>query len=189
MTKKNNNHFLLKNQIKFMNTNPIHENLSISKTFTKCGQFSTIFTHLKKTDASREKLNDLHMANSSTPLNRAFFIRNLRTSKENALSVLLSMVGRKGQPLAVGCLPYVAVSHPFTLYRQTVRSLAVDMKNLHMGLSQMLYKFILLGKNRLHLTILADSEQQARNRLTLTRAICYARINPNHNRTLGGAYV
>ncbi|WP_406812355.1 ash family protein [Histophilus somni] len=96
-----------------------------------------------KSTTGRRKLNDLLMAKDSTPLNnRAFFVRSLRTPNENASSVLLSMVGRIGQPLAVGCVPLVAVSYPDTLYRQAVGSKAVDMKNLQMGLSQMLFDIL-----------------------------------------------
>ncbi|MBB5152177.1 ash family protein [Histophilus somni] len=148
--------------------------------FTKCGQFFTISTHLNKASASREKLKNTKA--NSTP-QACFFIRNLRTPKINLAIDLFSMVERKGQPLAVGYVPLYVVSHPFTLYRPTVRSLAESLLNITKDTAKMLYKFILLGENRLHLTILADSEQQARNRLILTRAICYARINPNHHRT------
>ncbi|WP_078218567.1 ash family protein [Canicola haemoglobinophilus] len=152
--------------------------------FTKCGQFSTISPHLKKTDVSRDKLIK-EKANNRTP-QACFFIRNLRTPKINLAIDLFSMVERKGQRLGVGCFPFLAVCHPFMLYRPTVTSLAESLLKLEKDTAKMLYKFILLGKNRLHLTILANSEQQARNRLNLTRAICYARINPNHHRTLGG---
>ncbi|WP_249962274.1 ash family protein [Histophilus somni] len=140
-----------------------------------------------KSTTGRRKLNDLLMANDSTPLNnRAFFVRSLRTPNENALSVLLSMVGRIGQSLRLAVFPLVAVSYPDTLYRQAVGSKAVDMKNLLMGLSQMLYKFMLLGKNRLKIAIRAKSIQQARQQLNLTQhqAVFVARIN-----TKGGLYV
>ncbi|WP_179108112.1 ash family protein [Rodentibacter pneumotropicus] len=72
------------------------------------------------------------MANSNTPLNRVIFVCNTRTPQTmagfvscNQKPIILSMVERNGQPLAVGCVPLVAVSHPVTFYRQTVRSLAV----------------------------------------------------------------
>lgn len=80
-----------------------------------------------KSVTSRRKLNNIPKANRSTP-KRAIFVCSERTPKENALSVLLSMVGRKGQPLAVGCFPLVAVSYPFTLYRQAVGSKAESLK-------------------------------------------------------------
>lgn len=159
--------------------------------FTKCGQFSNISPHLKKTDAEPGNSNNQSLANSSTPFNRAFFIRSTRTPKEHALSVLLSMVTCSGKGFALCCVPVIAVFQPVIRYRQfkSLETLTAVTLKQFTGVTKMFYKFILLGKNRLHLTILADSEQQARNRLTLTRAICYARINPNHHRTLGGAYV
>ena len=126
----------------------------------------------QKTIASREKLNYLHMANDSTPQNRAFFVRNIRTPKEFADFVLSnlkihSMVERNG-PSLTGCFPYVAVSHPVTFCRPTVRSLAVVPKNKHMELTQM-YQFIFAAIRRTDLTnhiqkirITADTEQAAR---------------------------
>ncbi|WP_262054211.1 ash family protein [Haemophilus parainfluenzae] len=85
--------------------------------------FVNISTQSQKTIASRRKLNHLTLANDSTPLNRAFFVRNIRTPQELADFVLfnlkiLSMVVRNGQPLAVGCFPMLAVSYPITRYRQ-----------------------------------------------------------------------
>ncbi|MGR6646284.1 host cell division inhibitor Icd-like protein [Avibacterium paragallinarum] len=93
------------------------------------------------------------MANSSTPLNRAFFVRNVRTPKENALGVFLSMVGRNRQPLEVGCLPVKAVFHPVTFYRQTVESLAVTSKNLFTGVTAMKHRIsspVHLNINTIH---------------------------------------
>ena len=88
----------------------------------------------EKVIASRGKLNYLPEANDSTPLNRAFFVRNIRTPKEyadfvfNLNPIILSMVERNG-PSLTGCLPLVAVFHPVMLYRPTVESLAVVPKN------------------------------------------------------------
>ena len=75
-----------------------------------------------KSNASREKLN-FQMANNSTP-NRAFFVRAIYLSNKNSVifDKLFPMVERNGQPLAVGCFPFEAVSHPVTFYRPTVRS-------------------------------------------------------------------
>ncbi|MFQ1014520.1 ash family protein [Avibacterium paragallinarum] len=129
-----------------------------------------------KSKASRGKLNKLQLANS-TPLNRAFFVRIFRTPKENALGVFLSMVERNRKGLALCRFPIVAVFHPVTFYRQTVESLAVAFNNLQLELSIMLYKFLLLGEKRLKIAILANSEQEARQRLQLsTNAVCFARI-------------
>ena len=78
------------------------------------------------------------------------------------------MVERNGQPFAVGCFPLVAVSHPVTFYRPTVRSLAVDSENLSQESTQM-YQFIFAAIRRTDLTnhikkirITADTEQAAR---------------------------
>ena len=128
----------------------------------------------KKTIASREKLNYLTLANDSTPLNRAFFVRNIRTPKEyadficNLNPIILSMVVRNGQSLLAGCFPMLAVSHPVTHYRPTVRSLAVVPENLTLELTQM-KQFIFAAIRRTDLTnqiqkirITADTEQAAR---------------------------
>ena len=135
--------------------------------------FGIMNTQSEKVIASRGKLNYLHMANNSTPFNRAFFVRNIRTPKEFADFVLSnlkvhSMVERSGQPLAVGCFPVKAVFHPVTFYRPTVESLAVVSKNLLLETTQM-YQFIFAAIRRTDLTnhiqkirITADTEQAAR---------------------------
>ena len=87
----------------------------------------------QKTTASRGKLNKL-LVNDSMPLNRAFFVRNIRTPKEyadfvfNLNPIILSMVARNRQPFAVGCFPITTVFHPVTFYRPTVESLVVVSK-------------------------------------------------------------
>ena len=141
--------------------------------FTKCGQICDYVHALAKSKASREKLNYLTLANDSTPQNRAFFVRNIRTPKEyadfvfNLNPIILSMGERNGQSLT-GCLPMLAVSHPVTFYRPTVRSLAVDSENLTLESTQM-YQFIFAAIRRTDLTnhiqkirITADTEQAAR---------------------------
>ena len=141
--------------------------------FTKCSQICDYVHALAKSKASREKLNYL-LANDSTPQNRAFFVRNIRTPKEYAdfalhlTPIILSMVERNGQPLAVGCFPVKAVSHPVTFYRPTVRSLAVDSEKILLESTQM-YQFIFAAIRRTDLTnhiqkirITADTEQAAR---------------------------
>ena len=140
--------------------------------FTKCGQICDYVHVLAKSKTSREKLNHLTLANDSTPFNRAFFVRNIRTPKEFADFVLSnlkihSMVERDRQSLT-GCLPMLAVSHPVTFYRPTVRSLAVVPENLTLESTQM-YQFIFAAIRRTDLTnhiqkirITADTEQAAR---------------------------
>ena len=149
-----------------------YENNYNSFHFTKCGQICDYVHVLAKSKTSREKLNHLTLANDSTPFNRAFFVRNIRTPKEFADFVLSnlkihSMVERDRQSLT-GCLPMLAVSHPVTFYRPTVRSLAVDSKNQLLESTQM-YQFIFAAIRRTDLTnqiqkirITADTEQAAR---------------------------
>lgn len=140
--------------------------------FTKCSQICDYVHALAKSKASREKLN-LLLANDSTPFNRAFFVRNIRTPKEFADFVLSnlkihSMVAHNRQPFAVGCFPVEAVSHPVMCCRPTVRSLAVVSKNLLLETTQM-YQFIFAAIRRTDLSnhlqkirTTADTEQAAR---------------------------
>ena len=145
----------------------------IKNTLQSAVKFGIIFSQSEKVIASREKLN-LYLANNSTPLDRAFFVRNIRTPKEyadfvfNLNPIILSMVERNGQPLVVGCFPCMAVCHPVMLYRPTVTSLAVDSENLYKESTQM-YQFIFAAIRRTDLTnhiqkirITADTEQAAR---------------------------
>lgn len=121
-----------------------------------------------KSTTSRRKLNNLTKANISTPFNRAFFIRSLRTSKISPAMDLFSMVGRKGQSLAVGCFPLLAVFLPLYVLPPVVGKLAVVFRNTNKGLSRMIYQFI--GISRQHydktkaeqIRILAENETQAR---------------------------
>ena len=117
-----------------------------------------------KSTTEPENSNDLSVANTSTPFYyRAFFVRSIRTPKENALSVLLSMVGRIGQRLIVGCFPCVAVFHPDTSYRQAWK-LAVVPEKHHMELSKMLYTFLFIH-SRLRISVFANSLTEAYSRL------------------------
>lgn len=156
-----------------------------------------------KSEAERDNSNR-HMANNSTPLTRAFFIRCTRTPKENALSVLLSMVACSGKGFALCCVPYVAVCHPVTRYRPiTVTSEAIAPINLHMELSAMkrfAFTFICVLRNTDTYTtqtvrLIANSETEARlqlpadYRLELDRPIAKIRLNPTAcDQTKGGIY-
>ena len=158
--------------------------------------FGIMNTQSEKVIASRGKLNYLHMANDSTPQNRAFFVRNIRTPKEyadfvfNLNPIILSMVERN-EPSMTGCLPYVAVFHLVTFYRPTVESLAVVPENKHMELTQM-YQFIFAAIRRTDLSnhlqkirITADSERNARAKLAREFVLVLAgRINLQSDRTL-----
>lgn len=151
--------------------------------------FGIMNTQSEKVIASRGKLNYLQLANDSTPLDRAFFVRNIRTPKEYADFVLhinpiiLSMVERN-EPSMTGCLPIVAVFHLVTFYRPTVESLAVDSENLQLESTQM-YQFIFAAIRRTDLSnhlqkirITADSERNARAKLASEFVLVLAgRIN------------
>ena len=150
-----------------------NENFYNLNTLQSAVKFGIIFLQSEKVIASRGKLNYLHQANDSTPQNRAFFVRNIRTPKEyadfvfNLNPIILSMVERNEQSLT-GCPPDVAVFHLVTFYRPTVESLAVVPINQHQELTQM-YQFIFAAIRRTDLTnhiqkirITADTEQAAR---------------------------
>ncbi|MFC2332815.1 MAG: host cell division inhibitor Icd-like protein [Haemophilus seminalis] len=150
----------------------------------------------EKVIASRGKLNYLPEANDSTPLNRAFFVRNIRTPKEyadfvfNLNPIILSMVERNG-PSLTGCLPLVAVFHPVMLYRPTVESLAVVLINQPKDTAEMIYKFLCVNRTQSHfnlcvISLNSTTEEQARLSLSADyRFIAVvARINPQNNRTL-----
>ena len=81
--------------------------------------FGIMNTQSEKVIASRGKLNIKLLANDSTPLDRAFFVRDIRTPKEyadfifNLNPIILSMVERNG-PSLTGCFPITTVFHPVT---------------------------------------------------------------------------
>ena len=164
--------------------------------FTKCGQICEYIYALAKSKVSRGKLNYLSQANDSTPLNRAFFVRNIRTPKEyadfvfNLNPIILSMVERN-EPSMTGCLPVMAVFHLVTLYRPTVESLAVVPENLYKDTAEMIYKFLCVNRTQAHfnlcvISLNSTTEEQARLSLSADyRFIAVmARINPQNNRTL-----
>ena len=174
--------YYINNEI-FYNSNPLQSAV----------KFGIISPQSEKVIASRGKLNYLLLANDSTPLNRAFFVRDIRTPKEyadfvfNLNPIILSMVERNEQSLT-GCLPKLAVFHLVTLYRPTVESLAVVPENLTLELTQM-YQFIfaLIRAPQIKIRLLADTEQQARSRFTDGDTLLFVgRINQNplkNNRT------
>ena len=178
-------HKYYSNNEKFYNLNPLQSAV----------KFGIISPQSEKVIASRGKLN-LYLANDSTPLNRAFFVRNIRTPQEFADFVLFnlkihSMVERNGQPLSVGCFPDMTVFHPVTFYRPTVESLAVVSKNQYLETTQM-YQFIFAAIRRTDLSnhlqkirITADSERNARAKLAREFVLVLAgRINLQSDRTL-----
>ena len=171
---------------KFHIYSSIDENFDKLQALQSAVNFGMIPLQSQKTIVSRGKLNLLQA--HSTP-KACFFMRNIRTSQELADFVLfnlmiLSMVGRNRQPLAVGCLPVMAVFHPVTSYRPTVESLAVVSENLLQETTQM-YQFIFAAIRRTDLTnhivkirINADTEQEARKPLAREFVLVLAgRIN------------
>lgn len=168
----------------------------LSNRFTTSSQNGIISPQSEKVIASREKLN-LYKANDSTPQNRAFFVRDIRTPKEFADFVFidqiyksLSMVERN-EPSMTGCLPCMAVSHLVTFYRPTVRSLAVVPENLYKDTAEMIYKFLCVNRTQSHfnlcvISLNSTTEEQARLSLSADyRFIAVvARINSQNNRTL-----
>ena len=171
-----------------------NENFYNLNTLQSAVKFGIIFLQSEKVIASRGKLNYLLLANDSTPLNRAFFVRDIRTPKEYADFVfnlnpsILSMVERNEQSLT-GCLPLLAVFHLVTFYRPTVESLAVVPENKHMELTQMhQFIFALIRAPQIKIRLLADNEQQARSRFTDGDTLLFVgKINQNplkNNRAL-----
>ena len=173
------------NDENFYNLNPLQSAV----------KFGIILSQSEKVIASRGKLN-LIKANDSTPQNRAFFVRNIRTPQEyadfvfNLNPIILSMVERNEQSLT-GCLPCMAVFHLVTLYRPTVESLAVVPENLYKDTAEMIYKFLCVNRTQAHfnlcvISLNSTTEEQARLSLSADyRFIAVvARINPQNNRTL-----
>lgn len=139
------------------------------KRFTKCGTFWHYLDVSAKSLAERGNSNNKSLANSSTPFNRAFFVRKVRTPKINPVMDLFSMVACDWQRLIVGCVPVIAVFHPVARYRPKAwKLLAVTLNKFITGVTQMIYQF--LGISRQHydrtkaeqIRIQADNEQQAR---------------------------
>ena len=171
-----------------------NENFYNTTTLQSAVKFGIISPQSEKVIASRGKLNYLLLANDSTPLNRAFFVRDIRTPKEyadfvfNLNPIILSMVERN-EPSLTGCFPVETVFHLVTFYRPTVESLAVVPENLLLELTQM-YQFIfaLIRAPQIKIRLLADNEQQARSRFTDGDTLLFVgRINQNpfkNNRTL-----
>ncbi|WP_049383372.1 MULTISPECIES: host cell division inhibitor Icd-like protein [Haemophilus] len=177
--------YYINNEI-FYNSNPLQSAV----------KFGIISPQSEKVIASRGKLNYLLLANDSTPLNCAFFVRDIRTPKEyadfvfNLNPIILSMVERN-EPSLTGCFPVETVFHLVTFYRPTVESLAVVPENLLLELTQM-YQFIFAAIRRTDLSnhlqkirITADNERNARAKLAREFVLVLAgRINLQSDRTL-----
>lgn len=150
----------------------IYRNVRMSQKFNfTSGQKSAIFCNAQeKSCAEPGNSNDLQLADSSTPLNRAFFVRSTRTPKERQETLRgserHSMVAcnGKGSPFAVFQLSQF--SSPLHVTAQTLESLAVAPQKSQLELSAMIYKFLTLtGTKRLKITISANSKAEALSRV------------------------
>lgn len=115
------------------------EILSLCLTISPCPLYA--FRTVAKSTVSRRKLNKLAKVNTSTPENRAFFVRSFRTPKKYGSSRLFSMVGRNRHAyawLVVLCYQY---SYPVTPYRPNCRKFSGSSSKLSKGLSAMIYLF------------------------------------------------
>lgn len=170
---------------------PTHTNQKEQKTLAYC--FKCVYIAFYNEPGNSK--NNLHKANNSTPifLIRAFFVCCSSTPKKRYNIAVFSMVACSGKGFALCCVPCVAVFQPVASYRQiSLETEAIVLFNLSQGLSAMIYKFLLLGKNRLTIRIRANSEAEARQRLQLSNnALCIARFNDNLtacNQVKGGIY-
>ena len=172
-----------------------NENFYNLNTLQSAVKFGIIFLQSEKVIASRGKLN-LYKANDSTPLNRAFFVRDIRTPQNKLrilfqhLSTIYSSMVERNEPSMTGCLPCMAVFHLVTFYRPTVESLAVVPENLYKDTAEMIYKFLCVNRTQAHfnlcvISLNSTTEEQARLSLSADyRFIAVvARINPQNNRT------
>ena len=139
------------------------ENISFLKS--KNSIYSILVVAKSTTEPENSNINQL--ANSSTPSNRAFFVRSIRTPKENVISIILPMVAcnGKGSPFAVFQLKQFL--SPLHVTAQTLRSLAVALNKLQLELSAMIYKFLLLGSQRLKITVRANNKAEALSKVKI----------------------
>ena len=173
------------NDENFYNLNPLQSAV----------KFGIISLQSQKTIAEPRNSTYLHTA-QSTP-KACFFMRDIRTPQNKLrilfqhLSTIYSSMVERNEPSLTGCLPVMAVSHLVTLYRPTVRSLAVDSENLSQDTAEMIYKFLCVNRTQSHfnlcvISLNSTTEEQARLSLSADyRFIAVvARINPQNNRTL-----
>ncbi|MDO4431399.1 MAG: host cell division inhibitor Icd-like protein [Lonepinella koalarum] len=161
------------------------ENISFLKS-----ENSIYSTHaVAKSTAEPANSNNQTLANSSTPLTRAFFVRSTRTPKERHKKACSSMVAcsGKGSPFAV--FQSSQFCSPLHVTAQPLQSLAVAPQNLTLELSAMMYQFIFAAIRRTDLTnqihkirISATSELEARKALARDFVLVLAgRINLQNN--------
>ncbi|MDO4430325.1 MAG: host cell division inhibitor Icd-like protein [Lonepinella koalarum] len=183
------------------------ETFALSQHLPKCGQICYSSHAVAKSTAEPRNSNNQTLANSSTPLTRAFFVRSTRTPKERHKKACSSMVAcsGKGSPFAV--FQSSQFCSPLHVTAQPLQSLAVAPQNLTLELSAMMYQFIFAAIRRTDLTnqihkirISATSELEARKALARDFVLVLAgRINLQNNaktdrtfhpvQALGVAYV
>ncbi|WP_410678765.1 host cell division inhibitor Icd-like protein [Avibacterium paragallinarum] len=154
---------------------------SNKKPLTSAGNLSYFITALSKS-AEPANSNDKTLAYECTPFNACFFMRSTNTPQERPAlhesRERLSMVACYGKGFALCCVPMFAVLQPVTRYRPKDCKLhAVTSEIINIGVTAMIYKFLLLG-TRLHISTYAQSEAAARQFLNLPResAVFIARI-------------
>ena len=180
---------------KELNMNQNQVNYTLSEKFSQfksltSSEFSNTFDNvITKLITEPRNSNNKQLANTSTPLNnRAFFVRSLPPKESNqtktgfvvflsnefnqtnfGLVESLSMVACNGKGFALCCVPIVAVFEPVIRYRPKASKLqVVALQKLQLELLAMFYKFLIIGKNRLKISILASNEKEARSLLSLT---------------------
>lgn len=140
---------------------------------TKCGQICDILIN------GRDNPTEQHKANNSTPdLTRAFFVHSNRTSNQNGLLCLFSMIACDGKRESVGGLPCVAVLSPRRTLSPSRDKQSDNFKNQHKELSAMIYLFLGIHRQNLadtnrtfktlpkqRLAVRAQCEQDARARI------------------------
>ncbi|MFU2048410.1 hypothetical protein [Avibacterium gallinarum] len=153
---------------------------SNKKPLTSAGNLSYFITALSKS-AEPDNSNDKTLAYECTPFHACFFMRSTNTPQERRelpeSRARLSMVACYGKGFALCCVPMFAVCQPVTRYRPSLTTLAVTSEIINIGVTAMIYKFLLLG-SRLRVSTYANSEVQARQFLNLPResAVFIARI-------------
>lgn len=157
-----------------------------------------------KSKASRRKLNQSYKANTSTPSNRAFFVRSIRTPQKSDLYRLFSMVERNRHAYAWLLSLYEQFSYPVTLYRPNRRKFSGSSSKFIQGLHKMnafAYSFLCAIRTpetdtyqETIVRIIADSEVNARlqlsadYRLVLPRPVAKIRQKSTACTAQGGIY-
>lgn len=128
-------------------------------------EFGTLALQSQKTTAEPRNSNHLSLA-QNTPI-ACFFMRSAHAPQERLARP--SMVACSGKGSALCCFPVMTVFEPVTRYRPKASKLqAVALQKSSLELLAMFYKFLIIGENRLKISILASNEKEARSLLSLT---------------------